>query len=485
MRSTARALTIFGDMIHHGRWWHALLIILTVTVLGMALRWIVQTQVLKKRHAQLQAAGQPFTSEELGEYYAIPEGSVDTTDQWLEAMQLAEEHESYEEEEGLPVVGFMDSPDLPDFNDPWPERDAVAAFLEGQAEPLAAIHRAATADGAVRFSHDFGPDGDVVSELSDDFGPLRRCERLLLLQAYTRAREGDNSGSVQSLREMFAVGRTLEGYPLAVALMVRTAISGGAIYRCGSILPFLDASADDLRSIQAELRRLDYRRDLYRAIVGERVFCLHNCADELPDTTDIPIPGEVLWYFEPGIQLRILDYQDGIAELAHAPWPDAFSTVDKFDDLRPNQWSLTDSVAGESLWVISLLFTRVASSEANATALDAAIAVELFRRDQLYLPKTLNELVPEYLPAVPLDPFAEGPLRYITRDGEFLIYSVGEDAIDNQGNVEYVDEEEPKDVDVRWPLAQPTATADQAVEKPAKREAGEKPTKREGENDEQ
>lgn len=485
MRFTARALTIFGDMIHHGRWWHALLIILTVTTLGIAIRWVLQTQALKKRHAQLQAAGQPFTSEELGEYYAIPEGSVDTTDLWLEAMQLANDHETYEEEEGLPIVGFEDSPDLPGFGEPWPEEVAVAEFLEGQAEPLAAIHRAASADGAVRFSHDFGPEGDVVWELTETVMPLRRCERLLILQAHARAREGDKSGSVQSLREIFAVGRTLEAYPLGVALLVRTAISGGAIYRCGSILPFLDASADDLRSIQAELRRLDYRRDLYRAIVGERVFCLHSCAYELPNTTGIPIPEEALWYFEPGIQLRILDYQDGIAELAHAPWPEALSTVAKFDDWRPNPWSLTDPVAGQSVWMTSAFFSRAAISEAIATALDAAIAVELFRRDQQHLPSKLGELVPDYLPAVPLDPFADGPLRYITRDDEFLIYSVAEDAIDNQGDVEYVDEKEPKDLGVRWTLAQPTATADQTVEEPAKREAGEEHIKREGENHEQ
>ncbi len=484
MQATASAITIFGKMIQHGRWWHALLIILTVTVLGVALRWFVHTQLLKKWHAQLQAAGQPFTSEELGEYYSIPEGSVDTTDLWLEALRLVTEHESYEEEKGLPIVSYENSPDLPRFGDPWPEAGAVAIFLEGQAVPLAAIHRAANADGAVRFSHDFGPNGDAVGELLEIAMALRRCERLLLLQAYTRAREGDKSGSVESLSEIFAVGKTLEGYPLALALLVRTAISGSATNRCGSILPFVDASEDDLKSIQVVLRGLDYRRDLYRAIVGERVFCLHNCTFELPNTTDIPIPEETLWYFEPGIQLRILDYQDGIAELAHAQWPEALSTVAKFDDWRPNQWSLTDPVAGQSVCMTSSLFSRAASSEANAAALDAAIATELFRREKQYLPTTLTELVPDYLPSVPGDPFTGEPLRYITTEDEVLIYSVGEDSVDNQGHVNYEDEEEPRDVGVRWALKRATQTSAPATESPENREPGEEPPEIEGGSDE-
>lgn len=446
------AAAIFGKMLQHGRWWHALLIVVTLTALGITLRWVLQSHALKKRHSQLRTAGQPFTLEELADYYAIPEGLGDSTDLWQEAVQLAEEYEDYEQEEGLPIVGFMDSPDLPAFGEPWPEKDAVALFLEGQAVPLAAIHRAAQIESGVRFPHDFGHDGDVVAELSNLFGPLRRCERLLLLQAYMRARDGDIDGSVQSLREMFAVGRVLEGYPLAVAFWVRTAISENAVYRCASILPFVNSSDDNLKSIQGELRRLDYRQDLHRALAGERAYMLNNCGQGLADTTSVPIPDSAAWYFEPGIQLRILDYLDGMPELSQKPWQDALSYVAKFENHTPSKLSLTDMVVADSLPVLAGTFTRAAQAEARAATLDAAIATELFRRDRQRLPTTLQELVPEYLPAVPSDPFAAGPVQYIIGEDEFLIYSVGEDAIDNQGHVDYEPEVDPRDIGVRWPL---------------------------------
>lgn len=472
MRAAARALTIFEKLIHHGRWWHALLIFLTLTILGIALRWVLQTQALKRRHAQLQAAEQPFTSEELDTYYAIPEGSLDTTDLWLEALRLANENESYDEEEGLPIVGFVDSPELPPIGKPWPEKDAVTAFLERQAQPLAAIHRAATADGVVRFPHDLGPDGDVISELTDLFMTLRRCERLLRLQAYARSSEGDIEGSVTSLREIFAVGKALEGYPLAVAFLVRTAISGSAAHACTQLLPFIHPSTDDLKSVQTELRRLDYRRDLYRAIVGERVFWLDNCAYYIPDTTFLPMPEEALWYFEPGVQLRILADLDGLAEQAYEPWPTALSHVEKLKKRKPRSWSLTDPVVSESMPVLAGLFYRAAHADALAASLDAAIASELFRRDSRRWPRNLGELVPDYLPDVPGDPFTGQPLRYVAKDDELLIYSVGEDSVDNQGHVSYEDEVEPLDVGVRWPLTNATFTAQEEDEQFNNQEGG-------------
>jgi hypothetical protein len=51
-------------------------------------------------------------------------------------------------------------------------------------------------------------------------------------------------------------------------------------------------------------------------------------------------------------------------------------------------------------------------------------------------PRTLDELVPKYLPAVVADPFAAGgqPLRYISDPDRLAIYSVGENGKDDDGS---------------------------------------------------
>jgi hypothetical protein len=55
----------------------------------------------------------------------------------------------------------------------------------------------------------------------------------------------------------------------------------------------------------------------------------------------------------------------------------------------------------------------------------AALAVERFRLARKRLPETLRELVPQFLSAVPIDPFDGQPLRYHPTAKRYLIYSVG------------------------------------------------------------
>ncbi len=68
--------------------------------------------------------------------------------------------------------------------------------------------------------------------------------------------------------------------------------------------------------------------------------------------------------------------------------------------------------------------------EALLTA--AWIAVECHRQEQGNLPASLDELVPEYLSAVPLDPYDGEPLRYSA--DRRVIHSVGDDFVDSGGS---------------------------------------------------
>jgi len=61
------------------------------------------------------------------------------------------------------------------------------------------------------------------------------------------------------------------------------------------------------------------------------------------------------------------------------------------------------------------------------------LAVERYRLAHARLPETLDQLVPDYLAAVPTDPFDGMPLRYKRFDRGFLVYSVGEDGKDDGG----------------------------------------------------
>jgi hypothetical protein len=64
-----------------------------------------------------------------------------------------------------------------------------------------------------------------------------------------------------------------------------------------------------------------------------------------------------------------------------------------------------------------------------------ALAIHFFRLDHGRRPDSLDELVPRYLPVVPLDPFAPdgATIRYRPDTTPALLYSVGVDGTDNNG----------------------------------------------------
>ena len=64
------------------------------------------------------------------------------------------------------------------------------------------------------------------------------------------------------------------------------------------------------------------------------------------------------------------------------------------------------------------------------------LAIRLYSLDHgSRRPAKLDELVPRYLPAVPIDPFAipPQPLRYLPGNNPPLVYSLGQDSVDNLG----------------------------------------------------
>jgi hypothetical protein len=77
---------------------------------------------------------------------------------------------------------------------------------------------------------------------------------------------------------------------------------------------------------------------------------------------------------------------------------------------------------------------RFAAFEARRRAVLVAIGIERFRlAHQGKIPDKLDDLVPAYLPTVPLDPFDGQALRYRRMEQSFLAYSIGSDGEDNDG----------------------------------------------------
>ena len=101
-----------------------------------------------------------------------------------------------------------------------------------------------------------------------------------------------------------------------------------------------------------------------------------------------------------------------------------------------------------------------ATQDALLRGMAAFCAVAAHRQERGTLAESLEELVPEYLPCVPADPFDGEPLRYIRHDTPGLspdtwaVYSVGRDFVDDGGRAYWTgfrSEDQPPGVDLVWP----------------------------------
>ncbi|MBN2579275.1 MAG: hypothetical protein JXB10_09815 [Pirellulales bacterium] len=83
----------------------------------------------------------------------------------------------------------------------------------------------------------------------------------------------------------------------------------------------------------------------------------------------------------------------------------------------------------------SMVEFAVNRHQAEMRLLSAAMALSGYRRAHGKLPATLDDLVPEFLPAVPQDPFTGKPLVYRRTPKGYKLYSLGPDGKDDGGQV--------------------------------------------------
>jgi len=113
------------------------------------------------------------------------------------------------------------------------------------------------------------------------------------------------------------------------------------------------------------------------------------------------------------------------------------------------RWMLSQWAAGLGKGWVTDSCTRRAKLEATRVLL----ACNLYRNDHAgQLPASLSDLVPKYLPGIPLDPFNGKPMLYSAVKKS--VWSVGEDLIDNAGDFS---SRPPKDIGVSLALTKPHA----------------------------
>ncbi len=116
-----------------------------------------------------------------------------------------------------------------------------------------------------------------------------------------------------------------------------------------------------------------------------------------------------------------------------------FSAIDRRVD------ELASTVGGVRFAMVTAVLPSITSAQGSVDfalqkrdAVVTAIAIELYRRRAGHVPAKLQDLVPEFLPAPPLDRWSGEPLKYLPQGNSLftarpVLYSVGADRVDDGG----------------------------------------------------
>jgi hypothetical protein len=116
-------------------------------------------------------------------------------------------------------------------------------------------------------------------------------------------------------------------------------------------------------------------------------------------------------------------------EWAVQPYYQSHDQLSEATDGRQRSGLMTRLIAPS----VSVAIETLAKVEAADACAHVAVAMTRYRLDQGALPSKLDELVPKYLDAIPVDPFDGHPLRLAVKDNQWIIYSVGPDGVDDGG----------------------------------------------------
>ena len=311
---------------------------------------------------------------------------------------------------------------------------------------------------------------------------LRKSVHFLSAASVIALHEGDVAAAVQNQRTMLVLVNAMQDQRLVISELVRMAMLHSALGSCWEILQTPGVAESQLAALQHDWERLEFIQALQNALAMERMAGEISLTQWRGSATSlrqylglgknarlsmgVPEEPETLlaktvtsakvflwrfWWSYPD-ELRALKgyqallgasrftvtntaflpaithQQAALDELQISQLSDSFSTL-LFGD--------TDfhSMLSQSIVTLSGMINKVMTAETARQMTVTAIALQRFKLAHGRFPDHLADLAPEFLAVVPPDPVAGRPLRYrLQADGNFLLYSIGANGVDDGGN---------------------------------------------------
>jgi len=314
-----------------------------------------------------------------------------------------------------------------------------------------------------QFSLDVGLDySKGVGLLLPHLGPIRNTARWFSAAALNDLHQGKLEGALDEIRVVGLLDDNFAGDDQTlIHQLVRMAIRSineGVIWEALQADGWRD---DQLRQLQKIWQRDDLMTDVIRSFevdhvcMGSWVFDKVRREPKLYQSLGSSgFEGDMAFSFRGAIfiwrwawsyrdELYYLQHMQRLLEVVraipkHKSWTEASSVLTPIVDEISNAKGFYSRRFILSKLLLPALNRAILSAMRSETQRELTVTAIALKRYQLRtgkLPPTLEALIPEFLPVLPIDYMDGKPLRYRPNaDGTFALYSVGEDGRDDGGD---------------------------------------------------
>ncbi len=286
--------------------------------------------------------------------------------------------------------------------------------------------------------------GLIAAKLPNLQGCRSLC-KLLICDAYVAHLEGRPDDALKSCEAALKLAGHIRDMPTLITQMIGIAMSGITLDFFAELLPlteFSDESFDSFAGVLDESGRreafaLSFEGEL---LIGRQVFKMISSKTTKSSPSILIDDGggkmmarvygsRALSFFRARDEKTHLWIISKYVECARLPYYEQRSIAAEVkEELEGLGWSTPIA----SLMTPNLLRATASQAEHEVKIDMAKVAIALERYDtQDGYPETLDSLVPDYLPEVPVDEFTGESIVYSLKDDGYLLYSAGENGIDD------------------------------------------------------
>ncbi len=415
-----------------------LLVAIPVSVLKLIGRSALRAQLQR-----LRDAGEPLTFDDyLARLPELPEGVTAAKILADLGDELSTVKEQVGDQDRLPILGKADSPK---WSEPWPVEvfENVKLFLDREEPLLARLdHLGDVPPGRLEL--------DLVSNPMNAFLPNMKCYRIATkieaLAAVRDAAESDIDSAMLRCRAIFSIGASLRDTPTLISALSLIAVEAMGLDATERVLSYGVPRTESLRGLQDVLEQHDFHNTLLVGLTGERLFQIamfEYMANGGWSTTPVlstnppALPTDSIWLLGGFRDLNLamsLELLSDLIDASDSPRNTivaAHAYESRVQGLHPVKYCFCTLFLPAYSRACELSGRHIAQVHCAR----AALAAERFRLDKDNWPTQLAELVPNYIKEIPIDPFDGQPVRYKRDTDRITIYSIGENASDDGGDL--------------------------------------------------